>query len=928
MYQSEKIIYEQVINSSKVGTWVWNVQTGSLNINRRWAEIVGYTPIELEPIDISTWKNLTHPEDLIKSNIILDKHFKGEIEYYQCEVRMRHKDGHWVWIKDDGKVVEWTEKGEPLIASGIHQDISEYKKSVQLLENQNKFLQTAALISKKFILNDNLNINILEAFEKIAPYTDASRIYIFMLDYSKETMSNTHEWCKEGVIPEKDILQNLPLNVFPWWINKLKKQELINIPDVSKMSNEAKAERELLQIQGVKSILVLPIFTKNVFSGYIGFDNVETTGAYSDFDVKVLEMLSNIISNAIEKEENEKALSASIKNLDNFFNLPVDFVFVLDEFGNIVDVNNNVQDKLGYSKIELIGKPVTVMHDPDEANKANFIVEEMIAGTLDYCAIPLVSKAGKKTPVQTRIVKSVWNGENAIIGISKDVSSLMESEEKFSKAFYDVPVLFGIVEKDSLNFIEVNETFCDTLGLKLEKIKGKRLNNFIEYNANDERIFLELLEKNNFVKNYKLHCYNSSGSYTLLVSATNILIKRKKHILLSAIDVSEQQKLITELIIAKEKAEESDRLKSSFLATINHELRTPLNHILGFSDLISDIVEDSKIKQFAGFINKSGKSLLAIIEDIFELALLEQSKVTIRSEKVFVRDLYLDLKKELQETLNASGKNNSINIDCKLDSTLADVKINTDKYKVKQVMSNLIKNAIKFTHKGTINLKITTCNKECLTILIKDSGIGIPKNKQQLIFDFFRQADDSHTRVFDGVGIGLAISKKIAHAIGGEILVSSELGKGAEFKFLFPTIFEDQIEIIEKDVPLNIPNLSNKTFLIVEDDLMSIDLTEKILKLTECKILKAFNGQEAISLFLEHPEIDLILMDVKMPKMNGYEATREIRKTNKEIPIIALTAYTLIKDNEKAIESGCTDVVSKPIIKDILFNKINKYLNN
>lgn len=926
MFNESHLINQQFIESSNLGTWVWNVQTGEVEFNERWAEMIGYSLSELEPLTIETWKNLTHPDDLEITNKILNQHFEGTLDYYQCEIRMMHKYGYWVWVKDVGKVISWTDKGESLIMSGTHQDISNHKKSIEQLHKQNEFLETATLLSKKFILSQDLDKNIIEAFEKVAPYSDTSRIYIFRIDASKETMSNTHEWCSEGVTPEKDKLQNLPIEIFPWWTQKLKNYELIDVPDVSKMPAEAKAEQDILEMQGIKSILVLPIFTKNVFSGFIGFDNVKSTNAYSKYDIKVLQMLSDIISNALEKQERENAVNICYENLHNFFNLPIDFVFVLDENGNVIDVNDNVVNKLGYSKEELYNKSITYLHDPLEMQNAVKIVQQMFEGKLDYCNLPLISKSGKKIPVQTRVVKSMWNGKKAIIGISKDVSKLMESEEKFSKAFYDVPVLFGIIEKESEAFTEVNDTFCQSFGVKPEDVIGKEITKLIDISKDDITIFKEKLTKDRFVKNYEINISISIGSFTLLVSATYVLIQDKEHVLLSAIDITNQKKLITELKIAKEKAEESDHLKSSFLAAINHELRTPLNHILGFSDLIPDIVDDPQVKDFAGYINKSGKNLLAIIEDIFDLALLEHTEVYIRSEIVFVRDLYIELKQELQETLNTSRKGNLIKLEHKLDSSLVTAKINTDRYKVMQVMSNLIKNAIKFTNKGVIKLELKTCNKDCLTISIKDTGIGIPQDKQKIIFDFFRQVDDSHTRKFDGVGIGLAISKKIAQAIGGEILLTSEEGKGAEFNFIFPTHFGEDVKVLEKSNILTIPDLSTKTLLIVEDDLLSVDMLVKVLQPTNCKILKASNGEQAIEMFLKHQEIDLIFMDVKMPKLNGYEATIEIRKTNESIPIIALTAFTLVKENKKAFESGCTDIITKPVIKEILFNKLAKYV--
>ncbi len=311
--------------------------------------------------------------------------------------------------------------------------------------------------------------------------------------------------------------------------------------------------------------------------------------------------------------------------------------------------------------------------------------------------------------------------------------------------------------------------------------------------------------RNNYIENPKsramgtatdLYGLRKNGEeFPVDVSISPLYTNNGDLLVIAAIrDITDKKAIFEELIKAKEKAEESNRLKSAFLATISHELKTPLNHILGFSGMISEITDDKSIKEFSGFIHESCVNLINIIEDIFQLALVEKSEITIRESETGISDLFIELKNELQETLSESGKSKVIELKYKSGSSIATTRIVTDKSKVRQVMSHLIKNAVKFTNKGTIELVISL-NQGILSFMIKDTGIGIPKEKQQIIFEFFRQGNDVYTREHGGIGIGLTISQKIVKAMNGEITVESEPGQGSVFTFMLPVKLAEEENI-------------------------------------------------------------------------------------------------------------------------------------
>ncbi len=388
------------------------------------------------------------------------------------------------------------------------------------------------------------------------------------------------------------------------------------------------------------------------------------------------------------------------------------------------------------------------------------------------------------------------------------------------------------------------------------------------------------------------------------------------------------QSMNADLLESKNKAEESDRLKSAFLATMNHELRTPLNHILGFSELILSGVKPEVMIDYVKKIQDSGKNLLSIIEDIFELALAEQTSIKIRKQAFSLKNLFTENKTAFDNILLSSGKEEQIKLVFKADKDYFSSTIVSDRSKINQVLDNLFKNAVKFTDRGTIEFGFRMLENNLLRFYISDTGVGIPKEKQAIIFEWFRQGDDSHSRQYGGVGIGLALSRKIAQVLKGELTVESELGKGSTFYFTIPVELTDSHASVSSETfPVYVDlNLSGKTILIVEDDPLSRSLLRSYLSKTFANTLEADEGSDAIRKLHDSKSVDLILMDLKMPGMDGFVATHLIKSEKPEMPVIALTAYSLAEDRLKAMEAGCDSLITKPVDRSVLYKEIMKAL--
>ena len=503
---------------------------------------------------------------------------------------------------------------------------------------------------------------------------------------------------------------------------------------------------------------------------------------------------------------------------------------------------------------------------------------------------------------------------------------------KLSTAVTQSPAVIAITNtQGALEY--VNPKFEELTGYSQEEVTGKNPRILKSGELPFER-YKELWDTISSGKKWHGEFHNKKKNGELFwesASVSPILNKQGKIInyIKVAEDITEKKKMIDELIKAKEKAQESDRLKSAFLANMSHEIRTPMNGILGFTSLLEEENLSTEVrKEYIEAIQKSGDRMMNTINAIMDISKIEAGMVEVSSHEVNINHNIEDIYKFFSIETQEKG----IRFSYKTALSTEESAILSDGNKVYAILTNLVKNAIKYTSQGAIDFGYVK-KDDLLEFYVKDTGMGIPKDRHQAVFDRFVQADVEDRLAMQGNGLGLSIVKAYVKMLGGEIwLEYSEPGQGSEFRFTLPYIpvYPDSKNTkgkAEKDKNKSSKRTISKRLkiLVAEDDETSCQYLSVILKDIAETILYAENGKETIQIFKDNPDIDLILMDMMMPVMNGYQATRQIRMFDKDIVIIAQTAYAMADDKEKILAAGCNDYITKPISVTDLKEVISKY---
>ncbi len=903
--------YKALFDLSPVGILVQNSNNYIVNVNQAYCRITGYAREELTGRHVS----ILVPED-DRDNIRLNTRTILKDSFFSREAECIRKDGRTVYLEltESSIALEKGEKGIMTIAI----DISERKKAEEALR------RSEAIYHDLFEANkDGISIVPILPGDTISNFLEINETGAAMLGYTKQEILEIPVMTLEAGNAEQE-LQN-------------RKENLLNHGTTSFETNFIHRSGKLIPAE-VKAMLI-------TFDGKPAIMNIVREIAERKQNEILQRILYNIASAAL-----------SITSLEKFFEC------VSSELSALMDTRN-FYIALYDEKTGMLNSPFereekqSVKVWPSEKSLTGLVVKNQEPLLLSREQIRIMADDGLINPIGDP--SEIWMGVplkagNAAFGAivvqsydnpeafnenslrileitANELSTFIqrkkaeEETRKLSKAIEQNPV--AIVITDINGTVEyINPKFTAITHYSPEEIIGKTQGVFKSVTQPDE-VYKDLWETigsgNNWQGEMKNKRKDGSDYWENVVispifdetgSITNFVAVKE--------DITEMKNLIGELKIAKEKAEESDRLKTAFLQNISHEIRTPLNGILGFSELlIQDWTTPEEKVEYSEAIRISGKRLIEIISNVLDISIIE-------TRQIILNPTYFDLNSlfyELNGFYHSQASQKSLLFNYIIPDATEGRMIYADRSRINQVLANLLNNAIKFTKQGKIVFGYKLINKEIL-FTVSDTGIGIKDEHKQRIFTRFYQAEHSSARSYEGAGLGLSISHGLVLAMGGKIWFESKEGEGTTFFFSIPVAGAN---FIEDDQASGISSHKQSDIvMIAEDDYTSYQLLLTTLKKWNIGVVRAETGIQAVEMVRANNRIKLVLMDIKMPEMDGFEATQIIKSLRPELPVVIQTAYAFKDDNEKAFAYGCDDFITKPISTEKLFVLLERFLGN
>ena len=1045
-----------VLDATQIATWEWNIQTGETTFNERWAEIIGYTLAELQPVSIDTWAQFSHPDDLVASDQALQLHFAGKTSHYDLYCRMRHKQGHWVWVHDRGQVKTWTTDGKPLLMYGTHADVS-VQKAIELALKQNKddmesLLTNMPAVSYRQSAQGDFTF-ISPQIYQLTGYPHAEfelhgqRLSELMHpddvdDYQavKSVGSAQGFWNTNFRLHHRDG---------HWvWVNervhqRFDEQGLCVGYDgfLLDISEEVAAQQTVRrQLTALETLSTIASNAELDVDAQIGSALMKTAAHLGLDDAMVLELRNGMLQLAYScnKSNGYTPMPASISLLqqlsaselqeirpgmiaafdpwlamnhwccvyaiylrwgekqgilvfttDVWYTLSLtssEKMFVtlfvrwlnatLERFEHSAQLQRLTSQLPGmlyqfqswpdgrtafpYSSPGIMSiyevTPEQVERDasiafsklhPDDLARIQQSIEDSSATlTRWHCVYRTLLRdgvvrwlEGSAQPQRLEDGSTLWHGYIHDITEEKNTALELASSEARLRSFFALsPVGIALNDLRTGRFVDVNQAMVQPSGYEIDEFMQLDYWQLTppEY-AEREQQQIQILQQTGRYGPYEKEYLRRDGSrYPVLLNGVLFKDISGRDLIWSIVeDISVRKATETALLNAKAMAESAAQMKSMFLANMSHEIRTPLNGVIGMLDLLARTPLTDQQQAHLAIAIRSGQSLISIINDVLDFSKIEAGKVSLELTDFSLTGAVQDVVSLLNHV--ADSKNVALHVQY---GTLQQVDVCGDEVRFKQILSNLLGNALKFTSAGAVTIELSSRFEEHRVICdvqVTDTGIGMSAEQQQALFTPFTQADISTTRRFGGTGLGLAISRQLCRLMGGDISVSSQLGVGTCFSFYVmldaatTTASSARVPSIQKPAAL-----AGRHVLLVEDNEVNAMIAGMMLQEAGILVTKAYNGRQALRVLAtesadKSQQIELILMDCLMPEMDGFAATEAIRRGEaganwQRIPIIALTANAIVEEQKKCRDAGMDDFLSKPIQAHVLLAKITEYL--
>lgn len=845
--------------------------------NSRKKSMLGYTD-DNELMKINTF-DMIHPEDLKSAQKTFQElSSKGSI--INKEYRILRKDRTWFWAEFSATILK-DSNGNPAYIMDSMRDITERKQSEEQL----------------MVLKHSVDVHYDGAF-----WMDSDSRFVYVNNAA----------CRATGYSRKELL-----GMHASRLNPQSNEEVVKLI-WDKLRKDGSFTTESIHRRKNGSIYPVEIVTT-----YIKFGGKEYACGFA--------------RDITYRKKTDEEMKLRLEQLRQIIDLVPSYIFAKDIDGKFILANKALADVFGLSPEEIQGKDDSDYgatkeqinwyrkHDREVIKKGIpvYIPEEQV-----------LRKDGELGWFQTVKIPYKHPGYDkpAILGVATEITGrkqaedeLRRSEKRFRKLFESHAAVKLLIDPETNNIIDANKAAAEFYGWPVSKLRKMNLR---EISMSPVEEIKMRFEKASSSKGILFEAKNKLADGSIKdveVFTSKIEIEGSYYIHSIVHDITEKKKIFRDLMAAKEKAEESDRLKTAFLHNISHEIRTPMNAIVGFTSLLEspELSEDTR-KQYIDIVFQSSNQLLSIISDIVDISNIETGHVRLMPVQFNLNSVTKGIYDQYRLRADLMG------LEFNYKDSLAndEAEIISDETKLVQIISNLLNNAFKFTSKGKIEYGYSVKGK-FIEFYVKDSGKGIKPAYLDKIFNRFYQVESSMNHKTDGTGLGLSICKGYAELMGGQILVESKSGQGSTFTFTVPYSRAErkvtQLKTNEKSRKSIVP--TGRTILIAEDDDVSFRLLKELLTVNKINILRAGNGKEAVRLFRKSGRIiNLVLMDLKMPVMDGFRAVKEIRETDKDLPVIALTAYVNDTDKEKALKSGFTGYLAKPFTKNQIIRLLKIHL--
>lgn len=861
--------------------------------------------------------------------------------FYRCVYPVMTRNYGEIWFQTEirqhtnkGKVVKDVYFGTINVVSPPQED--QGTKNIKSTDNLLLRLYSISHTLFNFLRNGSNRESIISILNDVRLTLNGDRVYIIeFMDFNRK-QCNTYEVVSDGISPQMNILQNIQSKDVPWYTNNLLAERPIILDSLEQIPEEGKVEYKMLKQQEIKSLICVPMINRNGVWGYMGVDIVKHSRKWRNEDYQWLLSICNIISICMDLANTKKKYI----NEENFIRdlikyMPIGYAhtsIIRDKKGQpidymMVDYNDELQDSV------LNNMPITQPgHFGSEYPDRN-LFERRLKGFKKVLRNKETVELDTYFPLSGKYVHEISYSpaKDQVIDLYIDTTDILKNKNQI---------------KDFENFFSLISQFAKIGYAKFNVTKRNGYANkqwLINFNEKMDTPLTEIIEvystlyyedRKRVLEFYKLAKEGKVEHFTDEVRVEDKETGKWKWIRMNIIvskyepenneiefigvnyDITQSKNVEKELTIARNKAMTMDKLKSAFLANMSHEIRTPLNAIVGFSNLLADSEDPQEKNEYVSILNENNELLLQLISDILDLSKIEAGTFEFVYSDVDVNQLCEDIVKSSR--LKAQE-----GVEILFDQHQDSLTMNSDRNRLHQLLSNFINNALKFTEYGSIKIGYEICDKK-VRFHCTDTGIGIDKEQQSMIFERFVKLNN----FVKGTGLGLSICQSIVQQMDGDIGVNSEVGKGSTFWFELPYITPKNKQARQKNkIETDAKRVRTiKPFILVAEDTESNYLLITAVLSKQYKIIWAHDGIEAVDM-CRAMNPDLILMDLRMPRMNGLEATRTIREFNKDIPIIAVTAFAFEHDKHDAIDAGCNMFLSKPINGNDLRNAINKALD-